>query len=413
MMTDSPADPLGPAPAPRTRWDIVVLAIAAGVVCAMQVGKVPPALPILREELGIGLITAGWVASLVNICGAALGIAAGLIIDRVGPRLITVASLVILGGGGVIGAEATSGTMLLVSRFFEGLGLVGAAVAAPAIIRAACRPEDRDLALGLWGTYMPTGVAIALLVAPGTLDAFGWRGFWWSNAALIAAFTVIAALVLNPRHWPAPEKIVSNTRPKVLTTLARPGPWLFATCFAAYALMFFAVTVWLPTFLIEAKGWTLGEAALGGAAAVITNIIGNVISAALMHRGVDRWKLLLAAYVAYIVCSWFIFAEPAPDISRLPAAMLFTLVGGLLPAACLAGGAAHAREAGEVATMSGIIVQGSNTGSLLGAPVMALAVTLLGGWDHGYWVIVCFGCIGIAVTVLLLRPVEARLKAKG
>ena len=63
----------------------------------------------------------------------------------------------------------------------------------------------------------------------------------------------------------------------------------------------------------------------------------------------------------------------------------------------------------QPATMSGIIVQGSNTGSLLGAPIMAVAVTLLGGWDQGYWVIVFFGSIGIAVTTLLLRPVEARI----
>ena len=57
--------------------------------------------------------------------------------------------------------------------------------------------------------------------------------------------------------------------------------------------MFYAVAVWLPSYLIEAKGWTLTEAALGGAAVVAANIAGNVISAALMHRGVPRWKLLL------------------------------------------------------------------------------------------------------------------------
>jgi MFS transporter, DHA1 family, inner membrane transport protein len=393
----------------RTRWDIVALAIIAGIVCAIQVGKVPPALPVLRAEMGIGFITAGWVASLVNICGGALGIASGLIIDRVGPRRITVASLLIMAGGGAIGAEATSGAMLLVSRFLEGLGLVGAVVAAPAIIRIACQPADRNLALGLWGTYLPAGMAIALLAAPGLMEEFGWRGFWWGNVALVVGFAGFAAIGLTSRYWPGPQVIAAVARPRVATTLSRPGPWLFSACFSAYALMFYAVAVWLPSYLIEAKGWTLAEAALGGAVVVIANIAGNVISAALMHRGVGRWKLLLTAYIAYILCSWFIFAEPAPDALRLPAAMMFTLIGGLLPAACLAGGAAHAREAGEVATMSGIIVQGSNTGSLLGAPIMALAVTMLGGWDQGYWVIVFFGSIGIAVTLLLLRPVEAKL----
>ena len=408
MMNEPPA-----VPADRpTRWDIVALAILAGVVAAIQVGKVPPALPVLRAELGLGFVTAGWVASLVNICGAVLGVASGLIIDRVGPRRVIVASLLILGGGGVIGAEADSAAALLTSRFLEGLGLVGTAVAAPAIIRAACRPSERNLALGLWGAYLPTGMAIALIAAPMLLENLGWRGFWWGNVALVAGFAVFVAVGLTPRHWPYPETVAAATRPRITASLGRPGPWLFATCFAAYALMFYAVAVWLPSYLIEAKGWTLSQAALGGAAVVIANIAGNVISAALMHRGVDRWKLLLTAYLGYVLCSWFIFAEPAPDALRLPAAMLFTLIGGLLPAACMAGGAAHARDPAEVGTMSGIIVQGANTGSLLGAPIMALAVVLLDGWDQGYWVIVLFGCLGIAVTLLLLRPVEAALKKR-
>ncbi len=412
MTTDPPA--ASPAnPEARTRWDIVILAILAGVVAAMQVGKVPPALPILREELTIGLVTAGWVASLVNICGATLGVASGLIVARMGTRRIALASLVVLAVGGWIGAEAESGAMLLVSRFLEGLGLVGTVVTSPAIVRAACRPADRNLALGLWGAYLPGGVAVALLAAPLMMETFGWRGFWWGNVALTAVFILIAAAGFSPRYWALAAAPAATVRPKVLTTLARPGPWLFGLCFCVYALMFFAVTVWLPTFLIEAKGWSLGEAAFGVAMAVVANTAGNIISAALMHRGVRRWKLLLTAYGGYIVFSWFIFADPAPDLLRLPAAMLFTLIGGLLPAACMAGGAAHAREPSEVATMSGIIVQGANTGSLLGAPVMAVAVTVLGGWDQGYWVIFLFGGMGVALASTLLRRTDAPLDTRS
>jgi len=392
---------------PRTRWGIVTLAILAGVVAAIQVGKVPPALPILRAELGIGLITAGWVASLVNICGAALGVASGLLIDRAGPRRLMLISLLILGLGGWVGAMAESGAMLLASRFLEGLGLVGAVVTAPAIVRAACRPADRNLALGLWGAYMPGGLAVALIAAPAMMEAFGWRGFWWGNVALVLVFTVIIAIGLAPRNWPVTESTTPVERPRVLATLGRAGPWLFGICFCVYALMFFAVTVWLPSFLIETMGWSLGEAAFGVALVVIANIAGNLISAALMHRGVQRWKLLFAAYAGYIIFSWFIFAEPAPDWARLPAAMLFTLFGGLLPAACMAGGAAHARGTAEVATMSGIIVQGANTGSLLGAPIMAFAITLFGGWDQGFWVIFLFGGLGALLSVTLLRRADA------
>jgi hypothetical protein len=60
-MTAALSSSSGAAPsfAERTRWDIVALAILAGIICGIQIGKVPPAFHILRAELGIGLIIAG------------------------------------------------------------------------------------------------------------------------------------------------------------------------------------------------------------------------------------------------------------------------------------------------------------------------------------------------------------------
>ena len=43
----------------RTRWDIVAIAFAAGYMVGMQVGKVPPALPMLQAELDLSRVIAG------------------------------------------------------------------------------------------------------------------------------------------------------------------------------------------------------------------------------------------------------------------------------------------------------------------------------------------------------------------
>jgi|GEM_PF-2466555 len=54
----------------RTHWPAVRAAIAAACV-----GKLPPAIPLLREEFGPSLIAAGWVNSIFNtlsVCTAAL-----------------------------------------------------------------------------------------------------------------------------------------------------------------------------------------------------------------------------------------------------------------------------------------------------------------------------------------------------
>ena len=45
---------------PVTHWPAVLAAAMAGVAVGMNVGKVPLALPMLRVELGLNLVQAGW-----------------------------------------------------------------------------------------------------------------------------------------------------------------------------------------------------------------------------------------------------------------------------------------------------------------------------------------------------------------
>jgi hypothetical protein len=42
---------------------VVVWALLAGVIAADHVGKLPPALPSIRADLGLDIIAAGWLAS--------------------------------------------------------------------------------------------------------------------------------------------------------------------------------------------------------------------------------------------------------------------------------------------------------------------------------------------------------------
>jgi len=46
---------------------------------------------------------------------------------------------------------------------------------------AAARVDKRNVAFWIWGTFMPAGIAIALVAGP-ALE--GWRPFWMANAAL-------------------------------------------------------------------------------------------------------------------------------------------------------------------------------------------------------------------------------------
>ena len=91
------------------RLDPALLVVLGGVSAALHVGKLPPALPVLREALGVTLLQAGFLLSLVQLAGMTLGLAVGLAADGLGLKRTMVAGLVILSAGepaGRLGAHA-------------------------------------------------------------------------------------------------------------------------------------------------------------------------------------------------------------------------------------------------------------------------------------------------------------------
>ena len=379
--------------------------IASGVAASLHVGKVPPALPALREELALGLVAGGWVASIFNLIGATLGIASGLAADRLGARRVLVAGLLFLVAGSVWGAAVDSGTALLATRVLSGLGLVTVAVAAPGIIVAVTPPRDHGLALGAWSIYMPAGMAIAMLSAPFVLPGLGWRGLWLLHAGLtVMVLVVVLAAIRGASGGTSPPRRINAD------ALRRPGPWLLAAAFGCYTVQFFAVTTWMPTFLVESHGSTREAAALAGALVVAANILGCLVGAWLLHRDVARWKLLAITFLVMTPCAVGAFSAVLSPGLTVALAAIFSAVGGLLPAAVLAGTAAHAPTRDHVATVNGFVVQGSHVGVVVGPPVFAAFVASLGGWEQGWMLMAALGIAGLGVTAGI-RAVERKEEA--
>jgi MFS family permease len=390
----------------RTRWSIVALAFAAGIACAMQVGKVPPALPLIRAELGLSLVAAGWVASLFNAIGSAAGMLTGVVADRLGRRNVVLLGLGALAIGSVLGGLAPDGGTLLLSRFLEGVGFIAVAVAVPALLTEAVRPADQRLVLGCFAIYMGTGMGAMMAISPAILSGFGWRGLWLANAGLLAL--LLAAIGWATKGMPAASggRRLAELRP----VLARPGPWLLGAIFGCYTLQWMAVMAWLPSYAGELGLGPTG-AAWAGAGAVLMNITGVVAAGVLLHRGTPRWLLIVLALAAMGLSAFGFFTEALPALLRYLLVMVFSGVGGLLPAACLAAAPAHAPTARDVGSVNGLINQGSNLGTLAGPPLIAALVSWTGSWSGAGPLLPLMAALGIALA-LAVRTVERRLPSQ-
>ncbi|HET9148951.1 MAG TPA: MFS transporter [Alphaproteobacteria bacterium] len=398
---------------PKTHWGIIAVSIGAGIVAAMHIGMVPPAIPSLRAELGLNLVTSGWVVSTFSGMTVAIGILAGVAADRIGYRRLMLYGLAILVLGALAGAVAQNGAELLASRLAEGLGFIAILVSAPSIIAETTTVEDRRFALGTWGTYMPTGIAFGMILAPPILAQWNWRAVWIATGALSAAWFLVVALTLNARLVEHPEPVGAERGAwwqDVRVTLAQPGVWLLAAFFAFYAAQWMALMVWLPTFLVEARHLTVGTAAWMTVAVVAVNAPGNLLGAWLLARNAPRWTLLGTSSLLTVACAFAIFTGVLPDAARYGVCLLFSFFTGVCPAAVLSGAAVFRPSARQTGATNGFLIQGSNAGQFFGPPAMAMLVSLGGGWGAGAWVFLATGSAGALLSLSVRWAEKRRLK---
>ena len=72
------------------------IVVAAGVSASLHVGKLPPAVGMLQEQLGVSLVQAGFLLSTVQVAGMVLGLAVGLMADRWGLRRTLLIGLIVI-----------------------------------------------------------------------------------------------------------------------------------------------------------------------------------------------------------------------------------------------------------------------------------------------------------------------------
>ena len=362
----------------RAAWVVM----AAGLCAAMIIGKLPPALPALQRDLGVTLMEAGFLLSLVQVATLSMGLFLGLATDGFGLRRSMLVGLSLMSVASLTGGWAGSATLLLVLRAFEGLGFLLTSLPAPAVLRRLVPPERVTQIMGIWGAYVPFGTALAMLLGPAVILAVGWYGWWW----LIALFCVLCLLAVW--HWvpPDPPKApqpagAGGWTDKLRLTLASTGPWLLFLTFCAYAAQWMAVIGFLPTIYAQAgvSGWTLGVLM---ALVPAMNIFGNVAAGQLLHRGAEPGTLLITGFVVMALGAWLAFAGLELSTAvRYGGMLLFSLFGGLVPGTLFALVPRLAPDSSLISTTVGWMLQGSSLGQFSGPPAVAWLSGLVGGWQ--------------------------------
>ncbi|MEO5670202.1 MAG: MFS transporter, partial [Ramlibacter sp.] len=313
--------------AESSNWPAATLVLLCGVFAATQIGKLPPAIPALREAFGASLVQMGWIASIFNLVAACGGLAMGLIADRIGRRTLLKFGLAVLGCGAFLGFTSGTLPMLFMSRILEGLGFLCVVVAAPVLVREVVAPNRQRLALGIWSAYTAVGMTLMLATAPWSLPAFGWQGGWWLGVMGAAILLLVVA-----RRFPGAGKrtVQSVGVAGLFRGLRAPTPWCLAASFGLYTFQWMAFMVWMPTYLLE-QGMGLTEVSGAVALMIAVNAPGNMAGGWLLQRGLPLATLVLVSAAALSTAGFAVFASMPPAGVVIVLGTLLSFFGGILP----------------------------------------------------------------------------------
>jgi len=392
-------------------WPRIAIVVATGIAAALQIGKVPAAIPLLRAEFGFDLTMAAVLISMLTLTSALVGMGMGLVADRFGQKrlvligigLNAVAGLFAIWGGGL--------GMLLFSRFLESIAFISITVSGPSLILRLSKGPAQRQAIAFWSCYMPAGTATMMLLALPSLETLGWRGFWLIGAALNlgvgVAFYRMLAILPDQRSQ---TRGLADIWASIRLTVTSPGPVLLSTIFAAYAANYITVFGLLTSWLIDRFGIEPGLAAAVTGIGVVSNVIGNLSTGWLLNHGVTRAQICAISGLVLAVLCTAIYLLPLSLGAVVVLLVVFSSVCGLVPAACFSGVGPHAPSPGLIAATNGLIMQGSQAGQLIIPPIAGRLVETTGQWPALLWVLVP---LFLAVTLFSLMLGRLERKTAG
>lgn len=194
----------------RWRWFRFAVLLTGVFLSPLDFFIVNIALPAIKEEFGatssdLQLVVSGYMTTyaVFLITGGRLG-------DIFGRRNIFLAGLACFAGASAICGLATYSSVLVVGRILQGLGAALMVPQGLASINVIFAPEEKSIALGLYGATLGLAAASGQILGGFLVSAdvfgLGWRIVFLVNLP-IAAVVLISGLLLPDASNPRPPQL--------------------------------------------------------------------------------------------------------------------------------------------------------------------------------------------------------------
>jgi len=413
----------------HVRYRVLGLIVAAYMITYMDRVNIATAVPVMQKELGLSIVTVGWIFSAFRWGYGMFQIPGGWLGDRIGPRRALTAIVTWWSVFTSATAMAWSAGSMIVCRFCFGMGEAGAFPIATRSLSRWMLPAERGFAQGIahagsrLGAALTPGLVVLIMVAYGwrvSFFAFGavglvwsalWYGFYRDTPGEHAGTNAAERKLIEDAL--AGNQRATTRRIPWSDLLRSPGLWTLSLMYFFYGYCIDVYLDWYPKYLNDARGFNVKEMGFYASLPLLAGTVGDLLGGWLSDGWAKRTGNLKMARRG-VAATGFLLAAAAmlpATFTTLPrASVWYTCIAvfglestvGISWAIPLDIGGDYAGSISSVMNMCG------NIGSAISPPLLAYLVRAY-GW-HVPFVISAGFCVAAALLFMKIdatRPIMA------
>ena len=413
---------ISPSYSAARRWSVVVLVALAAVVA--YIDRVNLSVAVIDSDFKQFFQLANTDRGLVNSAFfwsyAALQIPAGWIVDRYGSKYPMAIAFGIWSLLTAATALTTGFSSLFAIRLLLG---VGEAVMHPASmrwIRFNFTEQQRGLAIGLFMSGSKFGPALGAVAAAWLIESYGWRAMFLTLG--LASLAWLVPWLILVKDDPGADAVgePAETTCNVPMGQLLTSPVLWGTVIGTFCYMYFVYfcLTWLPAYLSEARGLSLGSSSLyttfsfAGMATVA--ILGGWAADRLIGRGIDAVKVRKSFTIAgFLLASTELIGAHSASLEVALFFSVLSLSGLGLATANYWALTQTLIPSGSIGRIVGIQNCAASLPGIVAPILTGWLVDRTGNYTAPMQAVLFFLIVGIAAYLLLVRKKYAPGQASG
>ena len=327
-------------PVSASSWGLLAFLTALNILNFVDRMLIASLAPLLIKDLGltraqIGLLAGFGFVFFYTFVGLFLGVAS----DRFKRFPLIGIGLALWSAMTALSGFARSFLQLALPRIFVGVGEATLTPAALSMLGDAFPRRRLGLAIGVYYSGIPLGLAVALISSSFIAPRFGWRVAFFALGIIGLLATVLLFVLREPARRKAAVVGVPEARPSVRELLRDIGRALvdrpaLAFALAGGSLLCYGSGAALHgvTWLVEERGFRYADAAFrSGVVAVFAGFLGNLAGGAFSDFCAKRFAAgrlwSLAIMTAFFTIPAWLFYSVVPGGPLFYACWFFTSAG--------------------------------------------------------------------------------------